>query len=84
MEQKYHKIIITLLSGLLILTTLNIYQDRRAQVRICMAISAVHDAVATRLDNSVYDKATVGIFNHCVGNLFWGIPGLSAEFVFPE
>jgi len=54
-----------------ILSLWSLYMGRINQVRACMAISTVNDGVMTKLNATVYDEKTVGIFNSCVGDSFF-------------
>ena len=70
---------VIILSALLILniclTLWSLYNNRIAQARICQAIAMVNDNVMTKLDGSVFDKATAGIHADCNGNSFFLVPG---------
>ena len=57
------------------LTLWSLYNERKNQARTCLAIYAIHDSVMTKLNGAVYDEQTAGIFNQCVGNSFFLVPG---------
>lgn len=86
-----HKTII-ILSVLLVtnicLSFWGLYNNRISQARICQAIAMVNDRVMTKLDGTVYDKATAGIHVECIGSSLFLVPGFSkkeiAEIISPK
>ena len=77
MSQKTTIILTTLLIINIGLSLWSLYNERVSQARTCQAIAHINDQVLTKLDGTVYDKATAGIFNECIGNSFFLVPGFS-------
>ena len=75
MSKKIWVVIIIIVSINIVLTLFSLYQQRIIQARTCIAIGAINDNVMTKLNGTVNDKKTVGIFNQCVGHYFFLVPG---------
>lgn len=56
-----------------------LYNNRISHARICQSIAAVNDRIMTKLDGTVYDKATAGIHVECIGNSLFLVPGFSKK-----
>lgn len=73
------KKIIIILTALLVvnigLSLWGLYNERRNQARACMAIAEINDRVMTKLDGTIYDKQTAGLFNRCIGYSTFLVPG---------
>lgn len=75
MSKKATIILGTLLAINICLSIWSLHNERRSQARICQAIVAVNDRVMSKLNDTVYDDFTAGIFNECIGHSFFLVPG---------